>query len=60
MKISSSAIHPRADRDLGQHRMLTKKLTKRCQSMPISAYAAAINEKAHHAKALMGFDISAI
>ncbi|HGM7285739.1 TPA: hypothetical protein ACKP7V_001541 [Stenotrophomonas maltophilia] len=39
--------------------MLTKKLTKRCQSMPISAHAAVMNKKAHHAKALMGFVISA-
>jgi len=37
--------------------MLTKKLTKRCQSMPISAHAAGMNEKAHQAKALMGFVI---
>lgn len=37
--------------------MLTKKLTKRCQSMPISAHPAGMNEKAHQAKALMGFDI---
>ncbi|MBH1430702.1 hypothetical protein I5U42_05210 [Stenotrophomonas maltophilia] len=39
--------------------MLTKKLTKRCQSMPISAHAAVTNKKAHQAKALMGFIISA-
>ncbi|WP_445392760.1 hypothetical protein ACUDTH_06820 [Stenotrophomonas pavanii] len=39
--------------------MLTKKLTKRCQSMPISAHLAVMNEKAHQAKALMGFVISA-
>lgn len=39
--------------------MLTKKLTKRCQSMPISAHVAGMNEKAHQAKALMGFVISA-
>ncbi|MBN4984637.1 hypothetical protein JY440_15840 [Stenotrophomonas maltophilia] len=38
--------------------MLTKKLTKCCQSMPISAHAAIINEKAHQAKALMCFVIS--
>jgi hypothetical protein len=36
--------------------MLTKKLTKRCQSMPISAHAAVMNKKAHQ---LMGFIISA-
>lgn len=39
--------------------MLTKKLTKRCQSMPISAHPAGMNRKAHQAKALMGFIISA-
>ncbi|MFE3970731.1 hypothetical protein [Stenotrophomonas sp. YIM B13575] len=36
---------------------MTNKLTKRCQSMPISAHPAGMNEKAHQAKALMGFDI---
>ncbi|MCU1197108.1 hypothetical protein JAK23_15665 [Stenotrophomonas maltophilia] len=34
-----------------------KKLALRCQSMPISAHAAVLNEKAHQAKALMGFVI---
>ncbi|WP_204324503.1 hypothetical protein [Stenotrophomonas maltophilia] len=38
---------------------MTKKLTKRCRSMPISAHLAVMNEKAHQAKALMGFVISA-
>lgn len=59
MRNSRWGIRRRADRGDGQHRMLTKKLTKRCQAMPIPDHAAVMNEKAHQAKALMGFGDSA-
>ncbi|WP_154354691.1 hypothetical protein [Stenotrophomonas maltophilia] len=42
-----------------QHQKLAEKLALHCQSMPISAHATVLNEKAHQAKALMGFDIFA-
>ncbi|MBH1581460.1 hypothetical protein I5U54_14450 [Stenotrophomonas maltophilia] len=42
-----------------QLQKLARKLASCCQSMPISAHAAVMNKKAHQAKALMGFVISA-